>query len=191
MRLLPKRLLGAAAAAALVTTASACGFFDDSPQRSSDYNQTEAIPVMESLVAEAIEPLPDFPGFGERVWGISGCYGGLKGLDEHKEFVELKLTYYLVAEDWDEASKREGYAEVLREHWNDLGYEVDVDRTDGTGEFSRLGLTRDDGLAIAFFAGGKVGFEVYTGCIDRTDEMHYVPPVGGVAPEHDRARGFM
>lgn len=181
---------GVVMASILALSASAgcnSAFDEGEPSAEADYNQTEVMPVMEEALAETVEGIPDFPGFHERQWTESSCLGGFKGQESFDEFVELKITYHLGEEYFDDSETSEAIADVLRDHWVGMGFEISQDRETGTGEFETLSAERDDGVTLSFNGVGKLNFSAYVGCVDRTDEWDFVPPLDGVEPENDRA----
>ncbi|MQM25293.1 hypothetical protein [Glycomyces albidus] len=154
---------------------------DTEPHRPA---QAEMYAPMEAAVAEAVEALPDFPGFASRTWHELPCGHGDGGDPGH---VGIEISYMFAEPLWGDPLVRETYAAALRGQWEADGY--DVHRDDevalASGRVDRnVEALREDGLNLWYRVSGVVGLVVQSGCVERSEpgEIAYVPPAGGVTP---------
>jgi hypothetical protein len=156
------------------------------PTMSERYQDLEVLyPAMEALVAEAVAPLEDFPGFASRQITTDPCYAGEHGLEEFPDTAKAKLSYVFAEEYWDDPAVRVDLLEAVQAHWVELGYEVEDDAIPD-GEHRTITATPDGELHIRYRSLGKVLVDVYhTSCVE-SSTLPEIEPVGGVLPENDR-----
>ncbi|THV27564.1 hypothetical protein [Glycomyces paridis] len=175
-----------AAGLAVVFAASGCTAADVH----QDYTDTEVLATMEAFVAESIAVLDAFPGFHSRNVSLEDCLYGVDRNESLEGHDTVHLTYEFPEASWEDPTVRETYPEILADHWEALGHEVEVDRNDA-GEISHVNAVRDDGIGIYLTLLGKVLIETSLGggaqCTEIGDGEFTIPePTGGVLPENDR-----
>lgn len=159
------------------------------PER--EFDQTTAWELMHEAAAEAIADLPDFPGFEIRTVKLHYC-------EQFGETGEEYVSYDLAYEFSEEVSKdplvRETYVDLLREKWNQAGYDIHRDEPSGTGKYYSIEATRPDGMNLYYRVAGLTVLHIQTGCIESVGGKDYYPPcltpLGGVTEENDWATKF-
>lgn len=163
---------------------------DDTPLEppEREFDQSTAWLRMEEAVAEAIEGLPDFPGFYERSMLQTPCsHGGV--VDE--DYIGLELSYRFSDEDsLNMPVLHEPYRDLLREKWQEAGYEIVRDQERSADPvLYELEALRPDGMQYWFTAFHRVTLTVQSGCIKRAAVTEPCPaPLGGVV-EDNAGRG--
>lgn len=154
----------------------------------SEYTQAEAYAPMEESVADAVEVLPDFPGFESRWWHELPCddNGG------SSDYTNIEIEYSFSSEDSMKTQTREEYVQVLRDHWASLGYEItrDEERRRGDRIDHDLVAEREDGISLWYTLGSYNAFLIQSGCVPVSDrsEIDYIAPAGGIEPGSDADR---
>jgi hypothetical protein len=166
---------------------------DDSPPESM-YTQAEAYAAMEAVAADMVSVLPDFPGFERRLWLEHPCtHDGV----EDPDYVSVELEYTFSEADAQTTLVREEYADLLKEHWVEQGYEVELDdviELDDRTDRSLVVSNEENELQITYRVAAKVPIMITSGCMPVSDlaEFEYVPPQDGIEPggEHDQVADF-
>lgn len=159
------------------------GEVETPPER--EFDQSTAWSRMEEAVAEAIDGVPDFPGFEERrLLELACTHNG--AADE--EYTKLELTYVFSAEDSAANLVREEYVELLRSRWVEAGYDVHRDESYGKDPiFHEVEATRPDGINYWLVAANYVSLKVQSGCVKKASSDECPPPLGNVPPDNDLA----
>jgi hypothetical protein len=150
----------------------------------TEYTQAEAYRPMEAAIAEAVEALPEFPGFSERFWSEMPC--SHNGLDD-PDYTSIEITYRFSEEVSASDLVRTEYLDVLRDHWTQLGYEISLDeskeRADGRVDHN-LTADRQDGIVLWYKMWGIVSINAQSGCVPVSDkgDIEYIAPTGGIEP---------
>jgi hypothetical protein len=176
-------LLIAVAAAFAATSCTILGDAMDSPPE-SEYTQAEAYAPMEAAVADAIDVLPEFPGFERRLWRELVC--SHNGVDD-PDYTNIEIVYEFSPQNSESDLVRKQYVDVLREHWTALGYEITLDKSDelANGRVDRdLSADREDGIHLWYSVWGLAALTVQSGCVPVSDssDIEYISPAGGVEP---------
>jgi hypothetical protein len=187
---LPWKLSGALATALLAL--ASCSNMKDPMNKpaETEYTQAEAYAPMEAAVADAIEVLPDFPGFEKRAWAEVPCeHNG----QADSGYTDIEIQYWFSSADSGSDLVREQYVDLLRDHWASLGYEKTYeeqsDRADGSVNRD-IAVKRDDGITLWYSAAGYTVLTVQSGCVpvSELNEFEYIPPAGGIEPGSDKDR---
>ncbi|MFC4334043.1 hypothetical protein [Salininema proteolyticum] len=150
-----------------------------------NYTQAEALPLMEEEAAAAVEAIPDFPGFSGRGWRASTS-------DVNNEFkdgyTDLEISYMFDREVGHTQPVREELGKLLRDHWEERGYEIHGEKSQeddrfGTTDYSVM-ATRSDGINLWFRVLDRVSLKIsYRGAKEsEPGEVPYIAPVGGIDP---------
>ncbi|MEU6857933.1 hypothetical protein AB0B28_03510 [Glycomyces sp. NPDC046736] len=187
-----------AAAAAVLLATGACSVVDgigggDEPPQSM-YTQAEAFVAMEAVAADMVAVLPDFPGFERRLWLDHPCsHDGV----EDPDYVSVEIEYTFAEADAATPLVREEYVDLLKDHWVEQGYEVELDHAvegDERTDRSLVVSSDENQLQITYRVAHKVPIMITSGCVPVSDpgELEYVPPLGGVEPgsKHDLVAEF-
>jgi hypothetical protein len=173
----------------LMASMSACAILnmDEGPPTMSERYEDLAVlyPTMEGLVAEAIEPLEDFPGFESRLIMTDPCYGGEHGLEAFDGTAKAHLEYQFAKVYWEDPAVRVDLLEAVKAHWESLGYEVE-DEESATGAHRTITASPDGELHIRYRSLGVVLVDVYHASCVEASSFDVIEPAGGVLPEHDR-----
>lgn len=176
----------AAVATAVLLAAGGCMSPKETEQPPDrEFDQSEAWTRLEAAAAEAIEGLPDFPGFQERSLMVMGC-GERDQYDV--QWVSLELSYLFSEELSADPLTRETYLNLLREKWTDAGYDVHRDtKTSGEPPHYALEAMRPDGINYWYRAAGYTGLTLQSGCVKKVEDWapECPEPLGGVAAEND------
>lgn len=154
----------------------------------SEYTQAEAYAPMEQAVTDAVESLPDFPGFEQRSWAELPC--SHNGVDD-PDYTNIEIRYRFSDADSESQQVRTEYVDILREYWSSQGYSITTDEPDELAERTDYDLVaeREDGISLWYRVWGRAGLLVQSGCVPVSDvsEIEYIPPMGGIEPggEHD------
>jgi hypothetical protein len=160
------------------------------PER--DFDQAGAWEIMEAAAAEAIEDLPDFPGFEVRTIDHLSCSS--QGITD-PDYVNLELTYEFSPDVSQDPLVRENYVVLLRQKWTEAGYEITTDSQNGSDPVHyELEAVRPDGVVYWYNAAGLTWLTIQSGCVKSTGGREYNPPcpipLGGVTRENDRATKY-
>lgn len=175
--------------ALLLATGGCMGNSDNTTEQppEREFDQSEAWTRLEAAAAEAIEGLPEFPGFEVRTLMIMGC--GER--DQYEEqWTSLELSYQFSEDISADPLVRETYLELLRDKWTEAGYEIHRDsQTDGEPPHYALEARRPDGINYWYWAAGYSGLSIQSGCVKSVEnwEPECPEPLGGVTAENDRA----
>ncbi len=164
----------------LTAVLGGCSLMQDPPPE-RDFDEAEAYPLMEQIVADTVADLPDFPGFHQRSYARpEDCGEALGG--RYDGWVALEIRYGFTGEDSATELVKIEYTNLLRERWAAAGYDVHRDDIDpGTGRGS-LEAERPDGVNLWWWVADGVSLTVQTGCVPATsgfDKPDYIPPAGG------------
>lgn len=163
---------------------------DAPPER--DFDQAQAYPLLEEIVADTVETLPDFPGFYQRMYyPVEDC--GHLG-EAYKGWVAIEIAYGFSAEDSLTDTVRRDYTAILRDQWTEAGYEIHRDTIDPETGNGSLEAKRPDGINLWWGVHDGASLSLQTGCIPPTEGFEkpdYISPAGGVAPENDHAVNSM
>jgi hypothetical protein len=157
-----------------------CSLMQDPPPE-RDFDEAEAYPLMEQVVAETISTLPDFPGFYQRRYARPEDCGEVLG-SRYDGWVALEIRYGFTGDDSATELVKTEYTNLLRETWTEAGYDIhhdDIDPETGRGSME---AERPDGINLWWWVADGVSLTVQTGCIPATpefDKPDYIPPVGG------------
>lgn len=160
---------------------------DPPPER--DFDEAEAYPLMEQIVADTITPLPDFPGFYQRSYISPEDCGEALG-SQYDGWVALEIWYGFSGDASATDLVKIDYTNLLRDTWTEAGYDIHRDDIDSETGRGSLEAERPDGVNLWWWVADGVSLTVQTGCIPGTegfDKPDYLPPVGGVLPENDHA----
>lgn len=149
-----------------------------------EFDLSEAFLRMDEAVAQTIEGLPDFPGFKTRTTLKLEC------AEEGRESYEIA---YALPEDTigDELVTRE-YFDVLKDHWQSLGWNIHGERDDVDGNVSDIQATRPDGVNIWYSNMlGQIVIHSQVACVRAEGNPVCGPPLGGVTPENDSTQDCM
>ncbi|WP_344480950.1 hypothetical protein [Glycomyces endophyticus] len=149
------------------------------PER--EFDNEEVYPLMEQLVADAVEALPEFPGFARRDGFLHGCPDP-KG-NPIEGWVTIELTYDFSTAVSETPLVREEYTDTLREAWIDAGYEITWDEASPDEDQYNLSASRSDGITLWWRVWGLTGLTIQSGCVPISgDDKYpaYLPPAGGV-----------
>ncbi|MEV3938940.1 hypothetical protein AB0K52_23580 [Glycomyces sp. NPDC049804] len=155
------------------------------PER--EFNNDEVYPLMEQLVAEAVEVLLDFPGFVERRGLFHECTDERDNPIDGWGSIELKYAFSDSASLTEQV--RQEYTDILRDAWTEAGYEISWDEASPDGSQYNLEASRSDGIVLWWRVLGRTSLTIQSGCVPLAgDDVHpdtYIPPIGGVLPEND------
>jgi hypothetical protein len=148
------------------------------------YTQAEAYAPMEAAVADLVAALLGFPGFERRLWAKTPC--SHDGTDDPR-YTNVEIEYRFSQEDSRRSEVREHYADVLRDHWAGLGYEIIADRSIAARDRTDRDLIAfrpADRVKLWYSVAYYVSIRIRSGCVPVSDlsEIAYVPPVGGIVP---------
>lgn len=150
----------------------------------SEYTQAEAYEPMEAAVADAVEALSNFPGFGQRSWSELPC--SRNGVDD-SDYTSIEITYQFSSENSESELVRQGYVDELRDYWTSLGYEITSDESKerASGRIDHdLVAKRDDGITLWYSVWDISALIIQSGCVPVSDasEIEYIAPSGGIEP---------
>lgn len=173
---------------ALVLT-GACmstGSTDDERPPEREFDQSTGWNRMEEAAAEAIDGLPDFPGFEARHMQTLECTH--EGVAD-EEYINLELSYEFSEDVSKDPLVRETYLELLRDKWEQANYDIHRDRPSGTGKNHSLEARRPDGINYWYWVAGLTQLKIQSGCMKAVEDWspECPEPLGGVAPENDQA----
>lgn len=174
--------------ASLTLVLGGCSMFQDPPP-DREFDEAAAYPLMEQIVADTIAGLPDFPGFYQRGYLRPEDCGETLG-SAYDGWVALEIWYGFSGDVSVTDLVKTDYTNLLRESWIDAGYDLHDDSIDPATGRGTLQAERPDGINLWWWVADGVSLTIQTGCIPATDDFDkpdYIPPVGGVLPENDRA----
>lgn len=156
------------------------------PERSFD--ESTAFLLLDAAAAEAVDGLPDFPGFERRTMMRLECtHDG----ETDEEYVNLELSYEFSETVSEDPLVRETYLDLLRTKWEESGYDIHRDQPSGTGKHHSLEARRPDGVNYWYRVVDLVVLKVQSGCIKATGGFPDCPvPLGGVTRENDQANSY-
>lgn len=155
------------------------------PER--DFDESTVVERLDEAVAEAIEVLPDFPGFESRSMSTQTCsHNG----EVDEDYIRYEMTYQFSAEDSESELVHQTYVEVLRQAWTEAGYDIHRDETRGSDDpHYIIEAIRPDGINYWVRAANYTNITVQSGCVRRSSETPAcTTPLGGVTRENDLAR---
>lgn len=159
---------------------------DPPPER--EFDEAEAYPLVEQIVADTVSDLSDFPGFYQRLYATEDC-GEMLG-NQYDGWVAIEIRYGFTAEDSATDLVKLEYTNLLRRAWTDAGFDVHRDTIDPETGRGSLEAVRPDGINLWWWVADGVSLTLQTGCVPATegfDKPEYIPPAGGVLPENDHA----
>lgn len=173
---------------ALVLT-GACmstGLTDDERPPEREFDQSTGWNRMEEAAAEAIDGLPDFPGFEVRHMQTLECTH--EGVAD-EEYINLELSYEFSEDVSKDPLVRETYLELLRDKWEQANYDIHRDQPSGTGKNHSLEAQRPDGINYWYWVAGLTQLKIQSGCMKAVEgwSPECPEPLGGVTPENDQA----
>ncbi|WP_156937646.1 hypothetical protein [Haloglycomyces albus] len=152
-----------------------------------DVDQSTAWERMEEIMADSVSQLPDFPGFKHRMLFYGACDQNDGTLSE--DYVGMELVYR-----FDESASESDlitttYHEVLKEYWNDKGFEITRESEYGDGSDRTMVSKRPDKFTYVYKTRRLATLTITSGCVKRVDDWksECIPPLGGVKPEDDYA----
>ncbi len=193
-RLMITRVLSAVVSIALAALAlGGCSLMDQDPPPATEFDEAEAYLVLEQAAAEIVAGLPDFPGFNTRWYMRPQDCGEALG-SRYEGWVAIEIGYGFSGADSALPLVRTEYADLLRESWQEAGYDVhrdDIDETTGVGSIE---AERPDGVNLWWTAAKGVSLTLQTGCVPQTpdfDKPDYLPPAGGSVTIDDALAGAL
>ncbi|WP_199034206.1 hypothetical protein [Glycomyces salinus] len=162
------------------------------PER--EFDQAEAYPLLEQIVRDTADGLPDFPGFGRRRYMNEEDCSQIGS--QYEGWVSIEIRYVFSAEDSVTDLVRVEYTNLLRQMWTESGYDLHRDDGNGDGPGS-MEARRPDGVNLWWTVAGDEGgvsLTLQSGCVQSTpgfEKPDYIAPAGGVPLEEDLAADRM
>jgi len=165
---------------------------DPPPER--EFDEAEAYPLLEQAAADTIAALPDFPGFESRRYLRPEDCGETLG-SEYEGWVAIEISYGFSGENSALPLVRTDYTNLLRQIWEEAGFDVHRDSIDPETGNGSLEAERPDGVNLWWGVAKGVSLTLQTGCIPATpdfDKPDYISPAGGtVTTDHALAGDLM
>ena len=159
---------------------------DDEPSfPEREFDNHEAYRIMEQLATDAVEELPDFPGFEQRKGSFLECEEDGVVYDD---WVSIELRYTFSSADASTDLVRSQYTEIWRDYWSKSGYEIYSDQWNADTNRGSIEATSPGGITLWWWVAEGAALTIQSGCVPVGEGQRvteYIPPAGDVTPEND------
>ncbi|MFC4338065.1 hypothetical protein [Salininema proteolyticum] len=153
-----------------------------------EWTNQSAYREAESIAADSVAGLEDFPGFSARTWDEDYCGEGWDEKEPVEGYTKPGLTYTFGEEASQDPNVRTAYPDMLEEHWKELGHEVERRESEGGDNVTVIG-TRDDGMNMMYQVASIATLQVWVDesyCVEFTGPVDPTEPLGeGIDADSD------